>query len=90
MASSPDHEKEKIDDELFKRMFETLGVESPIKTNLDELLNLQKRIDDHLLWNVKSETDIKTIRSQIKMRKKEIDKMREDMRKLAAITEKTK
>lgn len=90
MASSPDHEKEKIDDELFKRMFETLGVDSPIKTNLDELLNLQKRIDDHILWNAKSEADIKTLRSQMKLRKKEIDKMKEEMKKLAAITEKIK
>jgi len=88
MASTPDSEK--IDDELFKRMFETLGIESPLRSNIDALLSLQKKIDDHILFNVRSEADIKNIRTQIKTRNKEIKRMKDEMKKLACPAENEK
>lgn len=88
MASTPDTEK--FDDELFKRMFETLGIESPLRSNIDALLVLQKKIDDHVLFNVRSEADIKMIRTQIKTRKQEIKRMKDEMKKLACPVENEK
>lgn len=88
MASTPDTEK--FDDELFKRMFETLGIESPLRSNIDALLVLQKKIDDHVLFNVRSEADIKMIRTQIKTRKQEIKRMKDEMKKLACPVESEK
>lgn len=85
-TSTPDHEK--TSDEVFRRVFETLGIESPVYKNMDVLVDKQKQIDYMLLTNARTEEEIKGLRQQIKTRRKEIEKLKKEMKDLSEPKEK--